>query len=633
MVDQAVIDMYFDEEEYTLAYERAAGDDADPILGDAYDHYLANSMEMDLNPSNLFDESDFLSNALDKFAELWPEDGWGDVTVQMLRDWIVETTPNETALTYYAVDTAAYASLDLEPVAVTGDEIVVEPPELTFAFTQSAKTVNEGNSVTYTVTASQAVEADTEFAYELSTTAASADDFSGPTAGTVTIEAGETTATFTIATVKGDGAELAEAFTVTLTDDSDAVVGALNNKIIDTSSEDVTAPTVTEGTFNYDENQAADDVLATVAAEDNEGGSGVASFAITEGNDDGYFAINDDGEITLTEDGLAAASNDFEADPNTFDLMVTATDVAGNTSDAVAVTLNVTDTDDTAPELEASFIIGSTATLAFNEDLSETVAPPSTSDFEVTVNGGSGSVTVLSADVDGSNVELLLGREPGVGESFLVTYTPGANPLQDDEGNSIAALDDVLLAADTTAPVIEADQVFTYMEGAYDDTADVVGQVAATDNTAVTTFAIEAGDDDGYFAIDATGQITLTDAGLAELAPTQDFETDPNTFTLTISATDGSGNSSTEDVTVTVTDDPDDLDEFYLTYDPDTASANHFIANRVWNPDGSDQLNSLNDDDTLTGTGSNPTLDFTFVNDTEKFRFQYNALNDQYPDY
>ena len=58
-------------------------------------------------------------------------------------------------------------------------------------------------------------------------------------------------------------------------------------------------------------------------------------------------------------------------------------------------------------------------------------------------------------------------------------------------------------------------------------------------------------------------------------------------------------------------------DAVNLTSDPDTVTANVINAGRVWNPNGSDQMNSLNDDDNLTGTGDNPTLNVTVVNDTE----------------
>ncbi len=49
----------------------------------------------------------------------------------------------------------------------------------------------------------------------------------------------------------------------------------------------------------------------------------------------------------------------------------------------------------------------------------------------------------------------------------------------------------------------------------------------------------------------------------------------------------------------------------------DTITANVFNAARVFNPGGTDQVNSLNDDDVLTGVGTDPTLNFTFVNDSD----------------
>ncbi|BAF71295.1 DUF4214 domain-containing protein [Sulfurovum sp. NBC37-1] len=60
-----------------------------------------------------------------------------------------------------------------------------------------------------------------------------------------------------------------------------------------------------------------------------------------------------------------------------------------------------------------------------------------------------------------------------------------------------------------------------------------------------------------------------------------------------------------------------DMSAFHLTVNPDTATAGTFIADRGWNPGGTDQMNTLNDDDHLTGVGTNPTLDFTFVTDSE----------------
>ncbi len=54
-----------------------------------------------------------------------------------------------------------------------------------------------------------------------------------------------------------------------------------------------------------------------------------------------------------------------------------------------------------------------------------------------------------------------------------------------------------------------------------------------------------------------------------------------------------------------------------LTEGIDIVSGNVFNAPRGFTPGGTDQVNTLNDDDVLTGTGTNPTLNFTFVNDAD----------------
>lgn len=56
---------------------------------------------------------------------------------------------------------------------------------------------------------------------------------------------------------------------------------------------------------------------------------------------------------------------------------------------------------------------------------------------------------------------------------------------------------------------------------------------------------------------------------------------------------------------------------FTLTNGVDIATSNVFNARKGWTPGGTDQVNTLNDDDILTGTGTNPTLNFTFVNDAD----------------
>ncbi len=54
-----------------------------------------------------------------------------------------------------------------------------------------------------------------------------------------------------------------------------------------------------------------------------------------------------------------------------------------------------------------------------------------------------------------------------------------------------------------------------------------------------------------------------------------------------------------------------------LTENADTVSGTIFDAPRAWTPGGTDQVNTLNDDDVLTGTGEDNILNFVFVNDVD----------------
>lgn len=54
-----------------------------------------------------------------------------------------------------------------------------------------------------------------------------------------------------------------------------------------------------------------------------------------------------------------------------------------------------------------------------------------------------------------------------------------------------------------------------------------------------------------------------------------------------------------------------------LTEGVDILAGNVFEAPRGWTPGGTDQVNTLNDDDVLTGSGENPTLNFTYVQDAD----------------
>ena len=89
-----------------------------------------------------------------------------------------------------------------------------------------------------------------------------------------------------------------------------------------------------------------------------------------------------------------------------------------------------------------------------------------------------------------------------------------------------------------TTPVVTPSQIFNYNEN--QSPSFNIGTVLAT--AGITSFVITGGNDDGFFDIDNSGNLTLTATGATSAA--NDFETGANEFTLTIEASDALGNTS-----------------------------------------------------------------------------------------
>lgn len=435
-----------------------------------------------------------------------------------------------------------------------------------YTLTANTKFVAEGSTATFTLTAATAPTTDQVFHLTLAgdtnggtVDAASAADFATlPT--TVTLAAGATTATFAVTPTASDGNEGIEGFKFNVLDPAGNAVGTGTPVVLITNSAppDTTAPVVTApaAPFTYAENQAAGYKIGTVVATDAVGVTGYSLDAATTAA--GLFAIDATGNITLTAAGAAAASNDFETSPNTFTLGVTASDAAGNISSAVNFTVNVTDVDDTPPTFDTATRSATSITLTFNENL-DSASVPSPADF--VVKKGTSSIAVTSVNLvagGGKTVTLSLATALADADAVSVVYTkPGINPLQDAAGNDVLNFTVSSVTKDVTPPTVAA-QTFSYQEGAPTTTSSVVATVVAGGGD-VASFAITTGNGNGFFAINNSGQITLTTVGLASTAASNDFETTPNTFALGVTATDNAGNVSTAGtITLNVTDNPAD---------------------------------------------------------------------------
>ena len=300
--------------------------------------------------------------------------------------------------------------------------------------------------------------------------------------------------------------------------------------------------------FSYVEDQEAGFVIGTVSASDD---IGIERFEFVSGNTAGYFAISTTGKITLTTQGASSPANDYEQSPNEFSLQVRAIDGDENQSESVGVIIRVVDFDDEPPVIEAnqSFTYSEGRPANFILGKVEASDDVGIASFEIvsgnnqgyfTING-SGELRLTAAGLisPANDYE----QEPN-------TFTIGVKAI-DQSGNesSVASLGIIVVDSDDVAPVIEPNQTFSYEERKSE--GYVIGTVAASDNVAIASYQIVSGNNQGYFTITSSGILKLTSTGAGQNAASNDYETQPNGFSLGIVVLDAAGNTS-DNATVTI---------------------------------------------------------------------------------
>ena len=292
------------------------------------------------------------------------------------------------------------------------------------------------------------------------------------------------------------------------------------------------APVITPlAALDINENIAIDMSIATVVATDVD--STVTGFTIENGNTNNAFAIADNGVLTV------AAAIDYET-TTTYTLSITSYDGI-NTSIPVAVVINVSNLDDTAPVITSaqSFNIDENSTVS---TVVNTVAATDAADASGVVS----SFTIVSGNtanafaISNNGVITVVGT---IDHETTTSYTLSITAT-DDSANISNAVDVVIDVNDfnDTAPVVGASQSFNVDENS--DNGTVLGTVLATDvDSLITGFNIVNGNIDNTFAIDEKGEITLS-------API-DYET-TTSYTLSITASDGMNTSAPVNVGIVV---------------------------------------------------------------------------------
>jgi hypothetical protein len=315
---------------------------------------------------------------------------------------------SEQSFTVIATDAAGLSSEQTVTVAVNNlDE---SSPEVTSVDSASAIDENSGaGQVIYTATASDGADVSDGFSFSLAAGSDSAVSIDAET-GEVTLAdnpdfEGQTEYTFTV--VATDAAGNASA--------GQAVTVAINNL-------DEVAPTITlDGvTSDLDENSGANQVLATISADDSADTSGGVTYSLSADSDPALSINNETGEVILSD------NPDFEV-KSEYSMTVVATDAAGNISDAQTISLVVNNVDESAPTITST-------------------------DTVIVVEGtGAGQVVYQAAADDSGDVS------DGVSYSFAgdsVTLTSsGSNEL--DPGTQVVSVSDVTKSGDQLSVAVE----------------------------------------------------------------------------------------------------------------------------------------------------------------------------------
>ena len=307
------------------------------------------------------------------------------------------------------------------------------------------------------------------------------------------------------------------------------------------------APTATDATFSPAENSATGAVVGVVVGtdEDQTSPNNALTYAITDGNTGGAFAINSTtGEMTV------AATLDFETTAS-YSLEVTVTD-GGSTPLSGTATLTITVTDENEAPTASDTTFSVVETTASGTEVGTVTAtdpdqtsPDNTLTYTIT-SGNTGDVFAIDETTGAITVAGALDYAITVSYSLVVTVADGGSPSLRGAATLTIMVTDV-----NDAPTV-SDTTFVVAENSANGI--VVGSVVGTDPDQtspnnVLTYAITDGNTGDVFAInETTGEITV--AGVLDYATTA-------SYSLEVTVTDGGSPSPLSDMatlTITVTD-------------------------------------------------------------------------------
>ena len=448
-----------------------------------------------------------------------------------------ENEDNVYELTFEVSDGTTTTVQELIITVTDVDEGSGEAPVITNTTTSTEVEENTVGTI-YTATASD----DDGDALTYSLSGADADDFSiNETSGEINFNPApdfenptdaNTDNTYEVTLEVSDGTNTTtQDLTFTVTDDTDE------------------APVITSTNTSTEVEENTASTIYTATASDDDGDTLTYSLSGTDADD-----------FTIDEDSGAISFNpapDFE---NPTD---------ANTDNTYEVTLEVSDGNSNTTTQDLTFTV--------TDDIDEAPVITSTNtSTEVEENTASTIYTATASDDDGDALTYSLSGTDA--DDFTIDEDSGAisfNPAPDFENPTDANTDNTyevtLEVSDGNSNTTTQDLTFTVTDDI--DEAPVITSTNTSteveENTASTIYTATASDDDGdalTYSLSGTDADDFTideDSGAISFNPAPDFEnpTDANTdntYEVTLEVSDGNSNTTTQDLTFTVTDDTDE---------------------------------------------------------------------------
>lgn len=306
------------------------------------------------------------------------------------------------------------------------------------------------------------------------------------------------------------------------------------------------------GSFSVAENVNS---VGTVVATDADRPAQFVDYRITGGVDAAKFAIDSNGSLVF----IAAPDFENPADAganNIYSVQVTADDGNGGLT-SQDITVTVTAVNDHAPRFTSSadFSIPENSLTIGTVSAADDDSPAQTITFHITGGVDAARFTMTAAGLLSFAVAPDFELSDDAGQDHVYDLQVTAS---DGQGMSTTqAITVTITAVNDNQPVFTSPAAFSVAEN-----SNVVGTVAATDAdlpAQVVTFTITGGADALQFAIGSDGQLSFTSA--------PDFEQstdvgDDHVFELQMTADDGHGGTTVQNIAVTVVPVNDNLPVF-----------------------------------------------------------------------